>query len=376
MAALLTAPWSGQAMRLPVDSYGVVAECNLYVPGSSQAYPLNPTGATIDYQARRSPTVHLDLEAAWPEQATREILDPRLGLTVEVLAGYEFLDGSVDLQRMALLRVAEAEADHGAKTVRITADSDESIPIAYPIETAVSYTTSSTIVGAIQAVVGAAFAGETLDWVIGDGVHRFDTFEDAQDLTPGEDRWDYIQDWADSLGVTVWHDGLGTWHIDVADARPSSLPHARLRTGPRGTVTGLVSRETLDGYGNRVALVYEWTTGSTSYRRTAVAATQLTPRRMMTATKTFKPHNAAASARSSLLRVLRRGHSVEVSAASYLWTRPAQTLTVDLEDGTQERLLVERASFDLLAGEMTLQGQSADENQLVDITTTTTTTTL
>lgn len=372
-----TAPWAPQALTAPVDSYQTTLEVNLYIAGKSTPYVVQATEAKVDFVARRSPTVHAELTLAWPSADIRKILDPRIGLEVEILAGYRYLGtGMEDTQRVCRLRVQEANVKHRDRTVELTADSDEVIPIGYAIETAVSYSTSSGIVDAIKAVVAAAFVGETLTWVVGEDVPKRVTFDDTQDLTPGEDRWNYVQDWADSIGVVVWHDGLGNWRIDNAEVGPSAFTVANLKTGPRGTLISVETTETLDGYANRAAAVYEYTIGSTSYRKTAVASTSLTPRQMVTKTMPFKPHNSGEVARQMLLRALRRGHNVTVEAASYLWVRPGYSITASLDDGTQERLLVESATFDLAAGSMTLTGQSADGAPFGEITTTVTTTTL
>lgn len=377
MAATKTAPWSGEALRATLDSYRVTLEADLYVAGSSTAYPLTVVDCSVDYQGRRSPRVHAELTGAWPTAGTRSLLDPRLGLEVEIRAGYEFIgSGTQDTQTVCRLRVVQARKDHGEKTIAISADSDEAIAIGYPIDSAASYTTSNTVVLAIKNVIEDAFPGESLTWSIGENVAKGVTFEDSQDLTPGQDRWAFVQDWADSIGVVVYHDGLGVWHIENAEPTPSAYTVANLRTGARGTVTRLLTTESLDGYANRAAAVYEYTVGTTSYRRTAIASTSLTPRQMVTDIKRFKPHNPGEVARRMLLRGLRRGHTVEVSAASYLWVRPGYSVTVELPDGGQERLLVETVDFDLAAGEMTLTGQNADGAPFGEITTTLTTTTL
>jgi hypothetical protein len=377
MAAIKTAPWSGEALRATLDSYRITLEASLYVAGSTTAYPLSLVDASVDYSGRRSPRVHADLTGAWPTAQTRSLMDPRMGLEVEIRAGYEFLgSGTQDTQTLCRLRVQTATKDYREKTIAISADSDEVIAIGYPIETADSLGTSNGVVTAIQNLIEDAFVGETLTWSIGENVAKGVTFDDTQELTPGQDRWAFIQDWADSIGAVVYHDGLGVWHIENADPTPSAFTVANLRTGARGTVTRLRTEESLEGYANRAAAVYEYTVGTTSYRKTAIASTGLTPRQMVTDIKRFKPHNSGEVARRMLMRGLRRGHTVEVSAASYLWVRPGYTATVELPDGGQERLLVETVDFDLAAGEMTLTGQNADGAPFSEITTTLTTTTL
>lgn len=377
MTTIATAPWSQQALSSTLDAYGLLIDIEVSVTGSVTSYPLSMVSGTVDYDAKRSPRVHADLTVAWPSDEVRALLDPRFGLEVGIDAGYKFLGTGVeDVQTMATLRVQEAVADHAEKTIHITADSDEVIPIGYPIETAVSYTTTDSVVTAIKAVVEAAFPGETVTWSIGENVRVTEPFADTQDLTPGQDRWAFVADWADSIGAVIYHDGLGVWHIDNAVAAPSAYTVANLVTGDRGTIINVVTTESRNDYANRAAAVYEYAVGTANYRVAAIAKTDLTPRSMVTQVNNFKPHNPAEVARQMLLRGLRRGHTVEVSAASWLWIRPGYSVTATLPDDTHERLLVETASFDLGEGSMTLRGQNADDQPLASITTTTTTTTL
>lgn len=377
MAGTATAPWSPQASTATVDAYGLLLNVSASVAGYATQYPLSVVSGRVDFDAARSPRVHADITVAWPSDSVRALLDPRLGLEVSIDAGYKFLGtGTEDVQTLATLRVQEVTADHAEKSIQITADSDEIVPIGYPIETAVTYTTTNEVLASIKAVVEAAFPGETLAWSIGENVRSSETFVDTQELTPGQDRWGFVADWADSIGAVVYHDGLGVWHVDQASPVPSAYTVANLTTGERGTIVNVRTIESRNAYANRAAAVYEYTVGSSSYRVTAIAKTDLTPRTMVTQVNRFKPHNATEVARQMLLRGLRRGHTVEVDAASWLWIRPGYTVTTTLDDGTHERLLVETVSFDLGAGSMNLRGQNADDAPLAAITTTTTTTTL
>ena len=376
--AVRTAPWSGEARTSSVDAYGITMEVNLYVAGRTLPYSLTASDASVEYDAKRSPRVTADLSIAWPSAEVRALLDPRYSaLTIEILAGYRFLmTGVEDTQQMVRLRVQECVIDNAAQTVRITAASDECIPIGYPIDSTVTYTTANVVVDTIKALVNGALVGESPVWVIGDNVRTTEAFSDTQVLTPGQDRWSLIADWADSIGCVVYHDGISAWHIDPASPTPLASTVADLVDGERGTIVNLVTTNSRNDYGNRVAAVYEYAVGSTNYRVTAIAATSLTPRTLITATQRFKPHNPAEVARQMLLRALRRGHTVEVQAATWLWIRPGYSVTASLADGTHERLLVERVEFDLTGGVMTLAGQNPDGVSFLDLTTTVTTSTL
>lgn len=376
--ATKTAPWSGEAMTSSVDSYGITLEVDLYVAGRPLPYSLTASDVSVDYDAKRSPRVQASMRLAWPSAEVLALLDPRyLALTIEIRSGYRFLmTGREDTQTMARLRVQECEIDYAEQSVKISAASDECIPIGYPIDTAVTYTTTDSVVTRIQSLVNGALVGESPVWVIGENVRLVETFADTQVLTPGQDRWSLVADWADSIGCVVYHDGLGVWHIDKAMAMPLASTVANLRDGERGTIINLTTTNSRNGYGNRAAAVYEYAVGTANYRVTAIAKTSLTPCTMVSATQRFKPHNAVEVARQMLLRALRRGHTVEVQAASWLWVRPGFSVTASLSDGTHERLMVETASFDVTGGVMTLTGQNSDGIDYLDITTSITTSTL
>lgn len=372
-----TAPWSLEALTSPVGTYETLIEVNAYVAGSTVAYPLSVVDASVDFAAQRSPRVHASVTIAWPASSVRALLDPRFGLEIEILAGYRFFaSGHEDVQRMCRLRVQDVVTDQADHTITIDADSDEVVAIGYPIDAAASYTTSSRIYNGIRDLIDGAFPNEAPIYVVDPKVSKFVAFADTQDLSPGQDRWSFIQDWADSIGAVVYHDGLGYWHIDPAEPKPSAFTVANLKTGNRGTIINVRTMESRNGFANRAAAVYEYAVGTANYRQTAVAGTTLYPVSMATDVKRFKPHNAGEVARQMLYRGLRRGHTVEVEAASFLWVRPGQTVTADLPDRSQERLLVETASFNLTEGTMTLTGQNADGAPFSTITTTVTTTTL
>lgn len=373
-----TAPWSAEALTSAVDTYGTTLEVNLYVAGRTLPYSLSAVDTSVDYDAKRSPRVAATLSIAWPSAEVLALLDPRFtALEIEFLTGYRFLmTGHDDTQQMARLRVQECVIDYAEKSVSITAASDECIPIGYPIDTTTTYTTSHEVLASIRELVDDAMVGETTTWVIADNVRTTDLFNDTQELTPGQDRWAFVTDWADSIGAVVYHDGLGVWHVDPASPTALASTQADLVDGERGTIVNLVTTNSRNDYGNRVAAVYEYTVGASSYRVTAIAATSLTPRTMVTVVQNFKPHNATEVSRQMLLRALRRGHTVEVVAATWLWIRPGYSITASLADGTHERLMVERAAFDLTGGVMTLAGQSLDGISFLDISTTVTTTTL
>lgn len=357
-----TAPYASAVVDLLASGFGVTLSATL-TTADLAVMPVTVNACTVTLDAARSPRVEATVTLAWPDAATRSMLNPRAGLLLTISAGYrDPVTGDEDTQILCALRVQEVVTDHAGKSVSVTAQSDEAVPIGYPLDYAVTYTTASVIVTAIQEVIAAAFPGETLAWLIGDNVPRAQLFTDAAPTTytVGMDRWSLIQEWADLLGVVVYHDGLGTWKIRSAAPVPTDSSRLRLRTGPTGTVSSVKITDTRSGWANAVAVIYTYSVAGVNKITTCIVSTALRPVAMATIAKSLPPVNAALVGKSALSRGLRRGHAVEVTATAALWVRPGHVVTVDLPDGSQERLLVEVVEFDVPAGTMVLTGQAPD----------------
>lgn len=354
-----TAPWPADVASLPSSGFRHSHSVALVVDASGGSFPLAPVTSRVTFDGARSPRVDGTFVVAWPSAAVRGLLDPRNALTVLVRAGY--LVGSrtnvYDLVRLSVTAVA---MDYVAQTVTLSAQSDECVPIGYPAETAYAWTTSTGPLQSIKTLVADAFPGETLLWDTTD-VEAGVTFEQAQRLEVGEDRWATVVDFAELLGGKCWHDGLRTWYVTRQRSTPGRQVQAKLRAGANGNISALVVTDSMTRWANRVAAVYEYksaTSAATITTEGAIASTGQGRPRMTVMGRKRKPDNAGRVARHALKRALRRGHTVRTSGTAFLWVRPQDTVTVDMPGGHQERVLVESVTFQLDKGTMELSGQA------------------
>lgn len=352
-----TAPWSSLIPGLAVSGYVSTFTVDAII-GRTTTHRLAVTRCVVTVDGARSPRWSATLTAAFPPRDIRARLDPRKGLEVDIRAGY-ILGTLVDDQALCRLNVLDVETDHVAQTVTITAVGDEDVVIYYPAESAYAYSAGDPIVTAVQAVVADCFPGTTLTWDV-TAVPSGTVFATAQRIEIGEDRWEAVTDWLEGYGLKLYHDGAQTWWIGKPPRLPGVKAAARFRVGPKGNVTALQVAESRAGWGNKVAIVWEYksaTSAATVTTTAAVASAQLSPPRMLVVKRKRKPDRPRDVAEAALDRAMRRGNTVRLRGPSYLWVRPWHTVTVDLPDGDQLRLLVESVAFDLAAGTMELAGQ-------------------
>lgn len=361
----MTEPWLPSSVQLVAGGgYGITLQVDVLAAG--QTYEaVTATSCQVTIDAGKAPRWSAGVTLPWPTVDVLNALDPRQpgGVQLRISAGYRYSQTDVDdTHQLCLLQVVSVEKDWEAGTVRLECLSDETVVLDYPLDTALAFTTADRIVAAIQTVVAGAFPGQTLTWQLGDNVQRGALFQVAPQTTGtiGQDRWDLVTDWADSIGAVVYHDGNGLWVIEPAQAVPGSETTARLNVGKRGTISTLVDTLTLDGWANAVMVVYTYTIGSVQKITVAKATTGWTPVRMVTVAKDIAPVDPAGVARTALLRGLRRGHTVVVEAAGYLWTRPGTVMTAGAPDGTTDVLLIETVELDLVDGTMRCSGQAPD----------------
>lgn len=368
-----TAPWSTPAEALTSSGFVHVSRLTLVVAGGAR-HDLAFTAAVVTVDAGRSPRWSLTAAVAFPPAEVRGLMDPRNGLEVDVVAGYRL--GTVDdLQALCRLNVTTVVTDHVAQRITITAKGDEDVVIGFAADETYSYGAGSSVVAAIQEVIGDCFDA-ALNWNTAD-VGGTPTFDAGQILEVGEDRWDAIVDWAEGAGAgyKVWHDGADTWHVSRPPQVPGSSAAARFTVGPRGNVSSLEVTESRDRWANCAAVVWEHkSTASPVTTTAAVASTGLRPPRMAVIRRKRKPDKPKQTAERALARAQRRGHTVRLRAPAMLWLRPTDTVTLVLPDAVHDRVLVESVAFDLAAGTMTVTGQNPNDSPQAVATSTVTVT--
>lgn len=364
-----TSPWAADSLNAANSSYTIVCGVAVYLPGRTEPLSLGKTiNATIEYDGRRSPRVTGTAVVGWPTASVRSALDPRRALTIRIRAGYKQY-GYSDVQTMGTFRVTDVVQDYIAQTVTLTFASDEFVVIQTPIDSNSAPAEGDDKIAAIKSYVGAAFPGETLTWAL-EGVSTKSEFGNAQAFRYGDDRWDAVNDWCEGLKAKAFSLGKNKWYLEKVTYKPTANPVARLRTGPAGTVTDLKIKDSRNGYCNQVMVIYEHRSGSTTTTTSVLAKTSLTPIARTVVKRKGKPENAKEVARHALRRGLRRGHSIELTSSAYLWVRPGDTITVDIPGPGQDRLLVEKVTFDLIKGTMAVTGQNTTDDIDAGITVT------
>lgn len=391
-------PFGALVAQRPWGAFNTSYDASIVVAGRSGTLSLRPVSGNLSFDSRRTPRVQAQMVCAFPVTSTLAYLDPiRQDLKLRITASYILkTTGIADTQRVAQLRVSAVERDYIAGTVTITAASDEQVVIAQASNVAYTYTTSSGVTDAIKEIVGDAFPGDALIWDIDSSLtaRTFPTV--GAKVLAGDDRWHAVTDFADHLQAAVFHDGMGTWCIQVPPDSPSGRTDAHLNAGPRGSVTALTVTDDRSGWANQVIVRYEYedktitdTTGAasagTAHTHThnkphqmivcGIADTSLTPVASILVDRKQQPVDAARSAANLLRRGLRRFHNVSVTAVAAYWLRPWDTVTMRGPRSLADRFLVESVSFDFDTASMTVLGQAPVQEHLPRITTSVTSTT-
>lgn len=354
-----TAPWSAAVLDVVTRPFQSVLTVTAYVAGFGT--PLRVTAADLSIDGRRAPRYILTVKAAWPPDGVLAQLTPWSNASLIVDAGYVLPGGSVDSQRIGRFRLTEAVRDSVEQTIELTAESEESIPIGYPLDTESTVATAeaTTKVAAAKALIEGAFPGQTITWTVPADVDKDQTFATTQATRYGDDRWEAVTDWLESIDAKAYSTGWLAWTIEQPRLIADAAVRARLKTGPGGTITQLRIAETkARGYATRVMVQWVSRSGSTTTTTTVIAKTNLTPVQLRKVTRNRPVENGPKVARQILRRALRRTHQVTLSAAALYWLRPGHAATIDRPDGGQDRVLIDSVRFDLVAGTMDLVGRT------------------
>lgn len=357
-----TGPYSSKVLALLTGPFATDYAVTAYVKGRSGGFSLKPTAIRVVFDQRRAPRVTGTVTVALPSKATRSALDPRNNVTLDIAAGYRLLTGKITSARLAKLRAQQVTRDLIANTLTFELAGDEIVVIDYPFDAAATVGTANvtTKVAAIKNTVEACFPGETITWTVDPKVDKDSTFNTTQASKYGDDRWEAVNDWAESLSAKVYSDGNNRWSIDRPDTVATASVRARLRTGPAGTVSALTVTDTRDGsWANRILLQYVSRSGSTTTTTTVIAKTSLTPPRLKIVKRNRPVEDGRAVARHILKRALRRTHQVTFTAPAHFWLRPGHSVTVDDPDVGQHRVLLEQIDFDVCAGTMRVLARQA-----------------
>lgn len=352
-------PWSQACIAATQQSFTPYCAVNAYVNGRSAAYSLPPVSVRMTIDGRRTPRWQATVVCALPSKDVRAVLDPRNGLRVEIVAGYRIQGVGLDAHRLCLLRADTVARDIVANTITFGLTSDEAVVVDFPFDTAGTFAAAdSNKVAAIKAAVAACFPGVTLTWSVGSDVHDGATFAAAQVTKYGQDRWEAITDWADTIDANVHSDGYRSWRIEKPPTVAKAAIRAKLTTGPKGNVSSLIFADTRgERFATKVMLQYESRSGSTTTTTTVVASTTLTPPRMRVVTRKRPPDEPRNVAKAILRRALKRTHRVTIEAPGMWWLRPGHSVTVTDPERGQDRVIIDTVELDVTAGTMRLVGR-------------------
>lgn len=306
-----------------------------------------------------APYVSADVTVRVPEQATLDLLDPRVGARLLVSAGYVYPGGTEDVHTVADLVLSERTTLRPENRVRLTGLSDEYlVQGAAPVTADLTYNAGSAMRNVIAAIIHVAIPAAT---IVTDPAVPATSLGQTLTIERGAEGalWSAVADLADRLGAKVYHDGLGTWRIMPAPVL-ASVSVAQLRTGPTGAITASEAALTRDGFANAVVIKYAdgfaWAEATTGPLGTINA-----PRKVACIDRSTLPKSGGAkAARSILARTLSRGRSLSVTALDALWVTPFRTVTVQLPTGPQERHLIARTQRNLETGLMTVTTRLPD----------------
>lgn len=350
----ITAPWApGVADRI-AGTLRHIVEVRATHPSWSAPISLDIETGTLAYSETQMPFVTAQMAMRIPDAATLALLDPRIGVRIEIYAGY-VIDRVRDVHLIANLWLSSRNASRPENLLQLTAESAESRVLAW------------TPLGASKSFTSASDAGtsisELIHWALPDALvnntlpaAKFVTGADTLNVGTGDNLMRAALDIADRGGSGwVYEDGLGMWYVGQ---RPTAtgVSAAILKTGPMGTIRSYSSNMGVNEWFNAVLVEHSWYDGE---QRTAQGWAEVTSgplsvsavgRRVLKIVREYT--GDAATARTTagviLARTVTRGYGIEVEVAGApYWLRPGQTVTVQLPGSEQERHLVTDVQFSL-----------------------------
>lgn len=342
-----TAPWSPAAAALLSESHGQGLRAVATHPDFDGPVQLDLVDCQVSFDERRAPRVQASLTVGLADTSLVPLLDPRMGVRVEISAGYRLPGGDEDIQLLADLGLRLAVPDYGDRTLSLALSGDEALVVdASPAVSASASAASHS--GAALALIKQAISPAPKFVATISGA--------AVTVDPVPDRWAAVQDLADRVGAAVFDDGLRVWHFDPVPSL-AGAPVLSLTVGAGGTVLAGKVPLDRDAWNNYVCLRYKWRDASNvdqEIRATAVidvgpyAITGPAGKKILLDDREVATTQAAANtaAASVLIRQFSRSQSTILRAISAYWLRPGHTIDVRLTlTGDAVRQLVSAVTF-------------------------------
>lgn len=349
--------------------------------------PLTVEACSVTFDESWWPHVQAQITAkVSDDQATLDRLDPRTRIRVEIYAGYRLPDGTRDMHLLARGWLVDRSTLRPDDTLALDVEGEEYITgrsfemtglVTIATKAAWSSTTEARVAvneclkaaGAVANVAGWDYvnASQETGWSA-DGADAYGVQLPVQGARPLE----VAADIAALVGAWLYADGDGIWHMPNKPVLAASEAAHQLKVGENGTVIdSATTLERGEEWANAVLVEVAWSKkvagkwedqdplwgrawlSSGTYSVTNVGAVCAKFERRI---KNLVPQTALnRMARDRLAKQITLGRSLSLSAAAAYWLRPADTVTVQLPLGTQERLLVSSVTYDLDAGLMNIR---------------------
>lgn len=358
-----TSPFDATTEALLAESHRQVVRARATHPNFSAPMELDLEDCSLSWDGARAPRVQASLTCKVPETvADLAVIDPRLGVRVEIDCGYILPGGEEDVQTIADLGLRQIKVSRPDNRVLLECASDEALLIdASPAANA--STTGATTAAAITDLIGQGISPAPMvtSSVTGPSVT----------VDPVTDRFETVRDLADRVNAKVYDDGLRDWFI-VPAPTVAATPNMSLTVGEGGTILDSDSTLTRDGWFNYVYLRYRWTNTSgvdQSVQATAAinegpfAITGPSGKRIYMEEREVPTTQAEANAAAAALldRFMTRSTTYSLSSIAAYWLRPGQTVSVTLPLAPAAKHLVERITFRPLLGTMDLETREDTE---------------
>jgi hypothetical protein len=349
-----TNPFSPQVVEIVKSSHQQTVAVRANYSTWTAPITLDVISASISWDENRAPRVQAEITVAVPDSATINLLDPRLGIRIEIDAGYA-AGAFSESHNIANLGLRDRSVSRPDNTMTLRAASDEALVIdAAP--GAQKSTIQSSLPSAISKLIKEVTGNATVTVTTTQG-------QEALVLEAISDRWGTISDLSDRMGTEVFDAGLRTFYVQD---RPllAVTEDLLLEDGVNGTLITSEVGQSRDDWANKVQLKYQWTDEDDVQQTVFGFAQQSSgpfrvqgPAGIRTYTENRNVPSGgsacSASARSLLQRFMSRSKKVSVEAISALWLRPGETVRIKSAE-LNDLFLVSSVSFDLVSGTMSV----------------------
>ena len=374
-----TAPWTPDVLSQLTRSTEHTYSVSVLVDG--QVIPLTVIDGTLSYDEGWTPHVQASLTVAIPEdQATLDLLDPRLLPRVRITAGYVFDDRRIESHQIANLILRDRTVSRPQGTMQLDAASDECL-----LDDAGVVGPTSIDYPGVQVWSLTEALRVMMERATGVSPSIVVSLEDQVEIEMAWlDTWQsLVSDWVDQAAGWFYHDGMSSWFLRRRPDVVASTDHV-LSVGPGGNITGSQAVLTREGdqWANDVFVHYTWRAGGFDYMRYGhawisggpwraydvdpIGFDQIGEPRLGIKRLVYQREGqisqlrANAAARAILARRASGGRRLSIDAVAAYWLRPGATITAQLPTGDQERQLVSSVSFRIPAGDMTVHTRLPD----------------